>query len=407
MTHILQPSYLLNTLERRPRTIVGGKGSYLFDADGYQLLDMYGDNGAFGLGYGHPIHLAAIDALRNNGLVHSMDLYHHQWREAAAKAICEAAEMDRVFFCTSGTEGVEAAIKLARKVQYDRWGAEKLDTGSVHPRCEIWSINGGFHGRTYASMAASDGPYYHHDGFDPLPDRFDRFSIDNVEEVSTDAAAILMAPVFGVHNVIPYTREQLLKVHRHCQDHNILLIFDETQSGAYRTGHYMYWQHVGVKPDIVTFAKGAAGGFPIGGMMTCEENADALVPGSHFSTWGGNPASMVFLKLFLDYMGRPKKRQEIAERAEVILAIFEAQTWIKEVRSAGLLFALDTPLNANTFAKKCDEKGLIIGSWRDNPIRFTPPLDAPMTDITKAIGIMNEVAVEMLETVEKLVGKLA
>lgn len=387
-------THLMNTLERRERTIVGGEGPYLIDSEGNRLLDMYGDNGASGLGYKHPLHLACCDALRGHGLVHSMDLYHHAWREAAARDICEAGGMDKVFFCTSGTEGVEAAIKLARKVQYDRW-CEGSSSCHWSSRCEIWSVYGGFHGRTYASMAASDGPSYHYDGFHPLPGRFRHFDIDQPGDIDPRAAAVLLAPVFGVHNVIPYTHEQLSKLRSYCDEHGILLIFDETQSGSYRTGDYLYWQHIGVKPDIVTFAKGAAGGFPIGGMMTTEEYAKALTPGSHFSTWGGNPPAMLWLSMFLRYMR--ENGEKIRQKAERIRELLEGQPWIKKVRNAGLLFAFDTNLNANEFARRCDEKGLIIGSWRDNPIRFTPPLDVNMAEIGLAIGIMASVAAEMGE----------
>lgn len=392
----MKDSYLMDTLRRRERVIVGGEGSYLIDVEGNRLLDMYGDNGASGLGYKHPIHLACCDALRSHGLVHSMDLYPHLWREAAAEAICRAAGMDRVFFCTSGTEGVEAAIKLARKIHWDRFHSGNSNPAVMVPRCEIWTVYGGFHGRTYASMAASDGPAYHYDGFGPFLDKFHRFDIDLPESISSQAAAVLLAPVFGVHDVIPYTRFQLNALRRYCDENGILLIFDETQSGSYRTGQYTYWQYVGVKPDIVTFAKGAAGGFPIGGMMTSEQHARALTPGSHFSTWGGNPASVLWLKMFLDYMGRNEKRQELIQKAKETRALLEEQPWIKKVRNAGLLFAFDTDFNANEFATKCDEAGLIIGSWRENPVRFTPPLDAPMRDVRAAVDIMAHVAGKMV-----------
>lgn len=388
---------LMRTLEFRSRRIVSGDGAYLITEDGTRLLDFYADTGASGLGYNHPAARKAFsDILERNYPVHSINMYPFAEREDVATRLCVVTEMDKAFFCNSGAEAIEACIKLARKHQ-SRWAdtTASLATGRPLVRHEIWSLRRGFHGRTYSTLAAGDGPPYHMEGFGPHLEGFHKWDWDNIEAINPKAAAVLLSPVLGHHDVVPYTCQQLQSIRDYCDEYGILLIFDEVQSGGGRSGSFLYAQQVGVMPDIVGLAKGVAMGFPVGVCLARGEVADAFTPGSHFSTFGGSPPSCVFLNAMLDYL-TPEFLKSVTERGEYTVRRMQELGWFTEVRGMGLLICGDSNLDAIEFAKRADEKNLIIGAWRKNPIRVSPVLDASIEDIERGIQIMDEVAREMI-----------
>lgn len=380
---------LMRTLEFRKRRIVSGDGAYLIAEDGTRLLDFHADTGASSLGYNHPASRKAFsDILERNYPVHMISLYPFAEREECAARLCVHTEMDKAFFCSSGAEAIEACIKLARKYQYNFRRGNNV-------RQEIWSLRRGFHGRSYSTLAAGDGPSYHTEGFGPHLEGFHKWDWDDIEAINPNAAAVLFAPVLGHHDVVPYTKEQLQSIRDYCDAYDILLIFDEVQSGSGRSGSFLYAQQIGVMPDIVGLAKGVAMGFPVGVCLARGEVADAFTPGSHFSTFGGSPPSCVFINAMLDYL-TPEFLKSVTERGEYTIRRMQELGWFNEVRGIGLLICGDSDLDAVEFAKRADEKGLIIGAWRPNPIRVTPVLDASIEDIEHGIQIMDEVAREMI-----------
>jgi acetylornithine/N-succinyldiaminopimelate aminotransferase len=376
-------SHLMRTIEFRKRKIVAGDGAYLIDEDGNQLLDFHSDTGASGLGYNHPAGRAALQTILDRGLpIHSINLYPFAEREETAERLCDATGMDSVFFCNSGTEAVEACIKLARLNKYPE------------NRHEIWSLKKGFHGRTYASMIATDGPPYHTKGFGPHLQGFYKWDFDHIGAINPHAAAVLMSPVLGHHDVMPYTREQLQSIRDYCDEHGILLIFDEVQSGSGRTGAHLYAQKIGVMPDIVALGKGIACGFPAAACLARGDAADTFTPGTHYSTFGGSPSSCVFVNAMLDYL-TPEFLASVDDRGKFARKEMRKLGWFREVIGEGLMIAGYSDVDAREFAKRCEKENLIIGAWRENPIRVSPVLDITYVAILEGIETMDRVHWEM------------
>jgi len=375
-------SYLMNTVEVRQRRIVGASGAYLVDEDGNRLLDFHSDTGASGLGYNHPQMIKALRKMEyGEAPLHTPNMFGWRDNEAIAGKLCEKAGMDKVFFCNSGSEAVETAIKLARLHQ------------SAKGRCAIWSLEGGFHGRTSAALAASSGPEYYYQGFKPLTGGIRRFS--DIYEVDPKAAAVLMSPVLGHHDVMPYSPGYLKEIREYCDKNDILLIFDEIQCGSGRTGSYLYSQQVGVEADIVCLAKGMASGFPMGATLARGAVANAFRPGTHYSTFGGSPAAMAHLEATLEYL-TPQFLSGVKQTGELIKDKMERMGWFTKIEGLGMMMVGHSEIDAVEFSRRCEEKGLIIGAWRPNPIRISPVLGAAWHDILSGLEIMDEVYKEMM-----------
>lgn len=378
-------SHLMNTLDFRPETIVSGDGAYLIDDHGQRWLDWYSDTGAASLGYCHVATNVALGRLLHEQIpVHSINLHPFKEREIAAERVCKAAGMDKAFFCNSGTEAVEAAIKLARLHQHKQG----------YDRSDIWTLKGCFHGRTYGALAASDGPDHHLKGFGPHMEGFHKWDWDDMEEIPKNAAAVIVTPMLGAHVVIPYTKEQLSAIREYCTKHGIILIFDEIQCGSGRTGSFLYSQQLGVEADIVTLAKGIACGYPVGICLARGPIADTFTPGVHFSTFGGSPASCVFVNAFLDYL-TPGFLRKVKAKGEHIGAALRSMDHFDEITATGMMIAAHSQLDAVEFAKRCAEHKLIIGAWRKDPIRLCPTLDIDFYDIDYGLEIVDVVAAEM------------
>jgi acetylornithine/N-succinyldiaminopimelate aminotransferase len=362
--------YLMDTLNTKSLTFVSGFGSKLIDSLGGEYIDFFTDVGTSSLGYGgSTAHQKAKEILSLNPF-HAPNLYGWGLRSAVAKQICDATGMDRVFFCNSGTESVEAALKLMRKYQHD---------SGVKNGIGILGEKGGFHGRTYGSLAVGDGPSHHYKGFGPLPEGFAHFEFntDEYKKFRKElVCGIMISPVFGNNDVRVPDDGWLKELRAYTSENNMLLAFDEVQSGSGRTGAMTYAQKIGVKPDIITLAKGIGMGMPVGVMLATEEVAKAFTPGSHFSTFGGNPASVAAVTAMLDWLSLPESFTQIIGKGEIIRGRLR-EAGAKGVRGAGMLNAFDIDTCGLEFASDCLEEKLLVGAFRPGPgpVKITPPLN--------------------------------
>lgn len=379
-------SYLMNTIQTNGLNVTGGAGSCLYvENDGIEsvYLDFFTDSGTASLGY-YCEEIEQADKISSAFPIHLPNLFDCELREQVAEKVCKATGFDNIFFCNSGSESIETAIKLARKYQCDKGLANK---------CTIWTVRNSFHGRTYGALAASDGPAYHYNGFRPLPVDFCKFN--RIEEIIFDhAAAVLICPAFCNNDVHFYDPSWLYELKRRCEETDTLLIYDEIQTGCGRTGEITFSECVGVKPHIMTLAKGFGMGFPVAACLAEERIAKSFQPGTHFSTFGGSPPALVHVDNMFDWLNG-KNLAKIRYKGEVLLHTLEKKKWITEIRGIGLFIAFDINGDAREFAKKCLKEGLIIGAFRDNPVKITPPLNIDMSDIELGVKVMDKVAKEM------------
>lgn len=369
--------HLMNTIKRRPVTFVRGEDARLFDEAGKGYLDFFCDVGTSSLGYNSPQQKLALEVAAKHP-IHAPNLFGYKLRDSAAARLCAATEMDKVFFSNSGAESVEAAIKLARLYQAQRGGLRRT----------IYTQPGSFHGRTLATLAAGDGPPYHNDGFGPAPGKFRKFA--DVSHIDfKDAAAVLVSPIRGNNTVEAIPLGDLQFLREECSKHDVALIFDEVQSGSGRTCEFMtYHQKIRVKPDVVTLAKGLAMGAPVAATLARGAFADVFTPGTHFSTFGGNPFCCAMLHGMLDWV------EQCGHRAEMIG--MAAEQFLKQLpdvvdfRRAGALIAFDHP-NPLALADLCLEYGLLIGAFRDGPgvVKITPPLNISARDMGDGLNIVS------------------
>lgn len=380
---------LMSTLDFREITFSRGEGSWLFEREsGRPYLDFFCDVGTSSLGYASMEQRLALLALYDGFVpLHSPNLYGHEARDLAAKRLCERTDMDKVFFCNSGAEAVEAAIKIARLWHYKNGDGRRY----------ITSYRGGFHGRTLATLAAGDGPTYHREGFEPLPEMFDHFdSLADLEKLSsTPPAAVLLSPVFGNNDVLEYPDGWLLELQRWCEKHGTLLIFDEVQTGSGRSGlEYTYAQRLGLKPDIICLGKGVAMGVPVGACLARAPYSDTFTPGTHFSTFGGNPLCCTFVNGMLNW-ATPSHLGEVEDKGQVLREALARLPYAKNVRGVGMLCAFDLESDGIDFSKRCLDLGLLIGAFRrgPGPVKVTPPLNITIRDLDHGLSLMASVKV--------------
>jgi acetylornithine/N-succinyldiaminopimelate aminotransferase len=384
--------FLMHTLELRggPR-FVGGDGPWLWDEANQKYLDFFCDVGTSSLGYASKEQRVVLSRLLCDFVpLHAPNLYLHTERDRAAERICRATGMDKVFFCNSGAEAAETAIKLARLYQYKRHGAG---------RHAIACHKGGFHGRTLATLAAGDGPPYHREGFGPLPSGFFHFptmpgALDRLDELNeaNNLAAVMLAPVAGNNDVQEFPEEWLHQLRAWCDETGVLLVFDEVQTGAGRSGtRYTYAEREGVRPDILTLGKGVAMGVPTGVCLARAEVAEAFTPGSHFSTFGGNPLCAAFVNGMLDWC-TPENLVMVEGKGMHLKRHLAMSGWAKNVRGPGMLIAFDIDVDTIDFAMACLESGLLVGAFRRGPgtVKVTPPLNASLDDLQLGLALMDE-----------------
>jgi acetylornithine/succinyldiaminopimelate/putrescine aminotransferase len=373
----------MNTVDFVPLTMdKGGGGGLLHAEDGF-YMDFHTDTGTSSLGYCSEEERRVLKRLYDEQIpVHGPNIFLFKERERAAKRVCEVSGFPRVFFSNSGSETVETALKLARKT------AKKRGKGS-----EVFGVVGGFHGRTLAALAAGDGPPYHHDGFGPLPAGFSKF--ENIESIHPNAAAVILAPVYGANDVRVYPDGWLQELREYTEANGILLIFDEVQTGAGRSGGFTYAKKIGVQPDILCMAKGIAMGTPAAVTLATEEVAEAFTPGAHFSTFGGSPMTCAFMNGMIDWLEEPGQYETIEQKGHFLRESMSKLDWVRKIRGTGLMFACDIDLDLARLTEGCRARRLLIASWRKGILKLSPTLNITFGEITSAVAKLNETALSL------------
>lgn len=390
---------LLENYTRAPLTFVAGEGCELIDERGDRYLDCIGGIAVCALGHAHPAIAAAV-AGQAGKLVHASNLFGHEPAATLAKELARRSGFDRVFFCNSGTEANEAAIKLARKFAH---------RGGQPERKTILSCEGGFHGRTMGALAATANRAYH-DGFDPLPGGFRTTPFNDIAalEATLDehVAAFIVEPVQGESGVLPATQAFLEAARQLCSERGALLIFDEVQCGMGRTGSLFAFEHFGVQPDVVTLAKALANGLPIGAMLVREAYAPGLQPGDHGSTFGGSPVPCAAALAHL------RVRDEGGLEAHVGVvskALFEGLTGLAARypemygRPRGLGLLAGVPVNAPHDATSIVEHArysshVLLNKAGGNTIRLAPPLIITQPQIDRVLQALDAAAASLVES---------
>ncbi|MGI6468509.1 MAG: aspartate aminotransferase family protein [Syntrophomonadaceae bacterium] len=381
--------YIMNTYGRFPLSFVRGEGTRLWDADGKAYLDFVGGIAVCILGHCHPQLVTALKKQAET-LWHVSNLYWIQPQINAAAKLVEGSGLDKVFFCNSGAEAVEAAIKLSRKYFY-RQGQPQ--------RNHIISFLQSFHGRTLAAVTAT-GQAKYQEGFAPLVEGFHYAEFNNLESVknliSEKTAAILIEPVQGEGGIRPAKAGFLKGLRELCDSEGILLIFDEVQCGTGRTGNLFAYQNYGVKPDIVAIAKGLGGGFPIGAMLSSEQAASGFAPGDHASTFGGNPLATAVAEQVLNIISARPFLERVRQAGHILMDKLQAiaDRRIVEVRGLGLMVGIEMSVEVSPIINRCMEKGLLLVGAGPKVVRMVPPLTVSDEEIEQAVSIFARVLEE-------------
>ncbi len=381
----LSDKYLMHTYGRLPLAAVRGSGVYLWDASGKQYLDFVAGVAVNSLGHCHPRVVAAVQEQAAR-LMHCSNLYHIEQQARLAEVLVKHSALDRVFFCNSGAEAVEGAIKLARK-----YAGKKHGGG----RYEIITAYNSFHGRTLAAITAT-GQAKYQKGLDPLPAGFKYVPFNDLEAlrnaVGPHTAAVMLEPIQGEGGVNPATPEYLRGVRALCDEHGLLLILDEVQCGLGRSGRLFAYERYGITPDMMTLAKALGGGFPIGALLATEEAASGFAPGDHASTFGGNPlacaAALAAVHTIIE--------DSLPEHAERMGTYFTGRLrelqggyhFVKEVRGKGLMIGMELTVKGAGIVNRCRERGLLINCIGEHTLRFVPPLVVTKEDIDAALEIL-------------------
>lgn len=355
---------LLNCYKRYPVNPVRGEGAYLYDDEGRKYLDFISGIAVTPFGHQHPEIKEAVNKQLNE-LWHVSSLFHSSLQEELAQKLISATKLEKAFFCNSGTEATEAAIKFARK-----WG-----TG----RSNIISTLGSFHGRTMGSLSAS-GQYKIWEGFQPMTPGFSYVPYNDINAVeysiTSDTVAVIVEPIQGESGINIPDKNYLSELRQLCDHNNLLLIFDEVQTGLGRTGKVFAYQWENVKPDIITIAKGIANGLPLGAVICSEKVSNAITPGAHGSTFGGNFVAVSAALKVMDLLN-DELLDHVREMGRLItnsITSFGFPT-VNEIRGKGLMIGIefDKSVNAKEIAMQLLNHGVIVGTAGDNVLRLLPP----------------------------------
>jgi acetylornithine/N-succinyldiaminopimelate aminotransferase len=386
-------SHLLPNYARVNLAFERGEGAWLVATNGDRYLDFTSGVAVNALGHAHPQLIAALTEQAQK-VWHVSNLYQTPEAERVAERLCEASFADVVFFCNSGAEAMECAIKIARKYH----------AVSDHPeRYRIITFEGAFHGRTLATLAAG-GQKKYLDGFGPPVEGFDQVSFGDLEAtkraITDETAAILIEPIMGEGGVRVVEPSFLRALRELCDQRGLLLIFDEVQTGMGRTGVLFAHQRVGVEPDIMALAKALGGGFPVGACLATAEAAKGMTAGTHGSTFGGNPLAMSAANAVLDVMLAPgffDRVQQIALLFKQRLAEIKDRhpTVIAEVRGEGLLIGVRAHVPAGELVDALRAEKVIAVSAGDNVVRLLPPLIVSEQDIAEGIARLDRACVQL------------
>ncbi len=386
-------SHLMPTFARVHLAFERGEGVWLIATDGERYLDFTSGVAVNALGHAHP-HLVAALAEQSQKLWHVSNLYEIPESERAAARLCDASFAEVVFFCNSGAEAVEGAIKCARKYQ----------SVNGHPeRYRIITFEGAFHGRTLATLAAG-GQKKYLDGFGPVVEGFDQVPFGDFDAVKRavggGTAAIMIEPLMGEGGVRTVEPSLLRALRELCDEHGLMLVFDEVQSGMGRTGDLFAYQHAGVTPDIMSLAKALGGGFPVGAVLATAEASKGMTAGTHGSTFGGNPLAMSAVNATLDVMLAPgffehvkhigilfkQRLAEIKDRYPALIA---------EVRGEGLLVGLRMLVPASELVDATRAENMLTVGAGDNVVRLLPPLIISEQEMAEGVARLDRALAQL------------
>jgi len=381
---------ILPTYTRADVAFERGEGPYLFAEDGRRYLDFGAGIAVNALGHAHPKLVAALGEQASK-LWHTSNLYRVPGQETLARRLVDATFADTVFFTNSGVEAIECAIKMARRYHYAKGAPERF---------HIVTFEGAFHGRTLAAIAAG-GQAKYLEGFGPKVEGFDQVPFGDVKAleaaITPATAALLIEPIQGEGGLRPATREFLATLRRICDERGLLLIFDEVQTGVGRTAKLFAHEWVGIAPDIMAIAKGIGGGFPMGACLATERAASGMTPGSHASTFGGNPLAMAVGNAVLDVVLAPgflERVERIANYTRQQLAglIAEHPGVFEEVRGAGLMLGLKMKVPNTAFIDDLRGHGMLAVAAGDNIVRLLPPLVIGEEHVREAMALLSAAA---------------
>ncbi len=373
-------SALFNNYARRPVHLVKGEGTVVEDADGKTYLDFTSGIAVVSLGHAHPAIVKAIQ-IQSEKLWHVSNLFESPGQEKLAASLLKDTHFSHGFFCNSGAEANEAAIKLARK-----------HTG----KSTIITFDQSFHGRTFGAMSAT-GQEKIKQGFGPMLETFKTVPFNDSAKleaaIDDDVAAIMLEVIQGeggIHTVAPEFASVITDI---CQSKGILCIVDEVQTGIGRTGTRYAYEHAEVKPDILTLAKGLGGGFPIGAMLGTADLFDAFGPGSHGTTFGGNPLAVAVAQTVVDHVFEEEFLKEVSGKSDALFRKLKENlpTERFEVRGQGLLIGIDCKEDVAPFIRQAEEGGLLIVQAGSNVIRLLPPLTVTEQEIDQAVDILTSI----------------
>ena len=384
----LYNKYVIANYGRLPRLITKGEGCYLYDAEGNKILDMFPGWAVSAIGHCHP---KVVDALRKQAgeLLHIDNTFYSEPQGILAQLLSERAFGGKCFFCNSGAEANEAALKLARL--HTEQGKYKFITAE-----------GSFHGRTFATMTATAQPK-HHEGLLPLLPGFVYVPFNDVSALESafddEVAAVMIEPIQGEGGINLATDEYMQAIRRLCDDNGAVMICDEVQTGMGRTGKWFGYQHFDIEPDIITMAKALGGGVAIGAMMAKEEVAASLVPGKHASTFGGNAlvcaAAIAVIEAIEEENLLENANQLGRYTMDKLEKLKQKHDIIDSVRGVGLMIGVQLNGSGVEIVNKCLEKGLRINCTQGTVLRFMAPMIATEDQIDRAVDILDSVLAEM------------
>ncbi len=371
-----------------------GDGVYVYDTQGKKYLDYLGGIAVNVLGHAHPALVKAV-ADQAGKMIHCSNLYYTQVQADAAEKLVKLSGLGKVFFGNSGAEANEGAIKLARKYAHN-----------INPeKSQIISANMSFHGRTIATLTATGQPHYH-EGFGPLPEGFDYVDYNDIEALesmmSEKTAAVMLETIQGEGGVHVPDKEYFQKVRALCDKYDALLILDEIQCGMGRTGKFFAYEQYGIKPDIVTLAKGLAGGVPIGAFIASDKVSSAFKAGDHGSTFGGNPLACAGANVVLDTIVNDGLLQHVEEVGAYLRKGLEElkeayPSLITEVRGMGLIQGMQLTKPGRDIVNRCLDYGLIINCTVGTVLRFVPPLIIEKQHVDELISVLKKVLPEFVD----------
>ncbi|HOK29139.1 MAG TPA: aspartate aminotransferase family protein [bacterium] len=379
--------YIAQLYKRFPLTIVKGEGVYVYDDEGNRYLDFAGGIAVNSLGYAHPKIIEALTSQARE-LIHISNLYYTKPQVELAKKLVQLTGLDKVFFCNSGTEAIEASLKFSR-----RWGKDK-------GKFKFISAVNSFHGRTMGSLSVT-GQRKYQEPFEPLIDGVTFISYNdsdalNEELKKGDYAAVILEPIQGEGGVNPARREFLELARYLCDKYDTLLIFDEVQTGIGRTGAMFAFQNFGVTPDILALAKGLGGGFPIGATIINDKVAQTLHYGDHASTFGGNPLATAVANAVLEEIEKilPRIKEVGGFLEDCLKGKISPLDNVLEIRGIGLIYGIDVKTNARDICERCIKEGLLVITCGNNTVRLVPPLIINEQEIEKGVYILEKVLKE-------------